>query len=117
MRLGYIGPLNKRIAKFSGKKTPKGCIEWQGQRTHKGYGILKVWKENVLIRDLAHRVKWKLKYGYIPGSICVLHKCDNPSCINLRHLFLGTKGDNNSDRHNKGRSRNQHTGKLIKSIS
>lgn len=52
----------------------------------------------------AHRVSWIEANGEIPDSLCVLHKCDAPSCINPHHLFLGTRDDNNKDRAAKGRS-------------
>lgn len=77
------------------------CVVWPYTCfIHFGYGII-TYKGK---RSKTHRVAWMLEHGDITEEICVLHKCDNPPCINLRHLFDGTKGDNNRDRHEKGRS-------------
>ncbi len=54
-------------------------------------------------QQLAHRVMWIRKFGFIPEGLCILHKCDNPRCINPNHLFLGTQRDNSSDRNRKER--------------
>ena len=54
---------------------------------------------------MAHRVAWVKARGEIPAGICVLHRCDNPPCINVDHLFLGTQIDNILDCSAKGRNR------------
>src|SRR5678815_1991382 len=76
------------------------CIEWTGARNAQGYGRRGFRGTNWH----AHRVAWTEQRGEIPEGMCVLHHCDNPPCVNVDHLFLGTKFDNNMDKITKGRA-------------
>lgn len=78
-----------------------GCHIWTACRNRGGYGQLtargKQWA--------AHRYAWTQANGPIPEGLHVLHHCDNPSCVNPSHLFIGTVADNIRDRQLKGRHR------------
>lgn len=79
-----------------------GCWLWPGEGPH-GYGRL---RRRTLGpgQHYAHRAAWIIHYGPIPSGLWVLHRCDNPPCVNPGHLFLGTADDNNKDRDRKGRT-------------
>lgn len=53
----------------------------------------------------AHRFAWQLANGEIPDGLWVLHRCDNPPCVNPAHLFLGDVQANVDDMRAKGRAR------------
>jgi len=76
------------------------CWNWLAGKDKDGYGKIKIARKDLR----AHRVSWEIHNGIIPGGLLVLHRCDNPSCVNPSHLFLGTALDNNRDRDAKGRN-------------
>jgi len=69
------------------------CIEWTKCKDRDGYGKLKV--NGKYLR--AHRYFYELKNGPIPNKMIILHSCDNPSCINIEHLKIGTHKENTKD--------------------
>jgi len=93
------------VFRFWGKfdRPKEGCWLWKAGKDGKGYGLIGNGSHYDFHKILAHRLSWMLYNGPIPDGLCVLHKCDNPICVNPNHLFLGTKGDNAKDRDEKGR--------------
>lgn len=86
------------------RRIDNDCWEWQAGRSKKGYGNFYISLGHSRDKHcLAHRMAWILTYGEIPDGLQVLHKCDNPPCVNPNHLFLGTNDDNVQDKIQKGR--------------
>ena len=84
------------------KKT-ETCWNWKGVKHKQGYGLFSYRSRYML----AHRVAWILFVGLIPEGMNICHKCDNTSCVNPNHLFLGTQKDNITDMFSKNRKSHQ----------
>jgi hypothetical protein len=81
------------------------CLNWLGYKNKTGYGIKGNRINGKFKLRFVHRLEYEAWNGPIPDGLCVLHKCDNPSCYNIHHLFLGTRKDNNDDKIAKGRGK------------
>lgn len=80
------------------------CWPWTAATFENGYGAFKFKCEDGVWRQRkASRVAYELTAGPIPHGACVLHRCDNPPCVNPAHLFVGSHADNLRDCADKGR--------------
>ena len=80
-----------------------GCWQWTSALAVNGYGVFWFEGSNVY----AHRHIFYLEGCDIPSGMQVCHTCDNPSCVNPDHLFLGSPSDNHVDSSKKGRRKGQ----------
>jgi hypothetical protein len=89
--------------------TSGDCWTWTGSKDKNGYGRISIYMgNNVTIPYLAHRKAWELTNGNIAQGMHLCHKCDNPSCVNPAHMFVGTHDDNMRDMRDKGRMNPGH---------
>jgi DNA-binding XRE family transcriptional regulator len=73
------------------------CWNWIGSPWSK-YGHISIRVGKKIAQFLVHRLSYKLHLGPIPEGLMVLHKCDNPICVNPDHLYAGTAQDNMDDK-------------------
>lgn len=90
---------NKTLKRFWDKvDKSQDCWNWTAYKLD-GRGRFRCYNKMMY----SSRVSWYIHHGYFP-NLLVCHKCDNPSCVNPNHLFLGTNSDNHKDRDIKGRN-------------
>ena len=97
------GGAEKNYTRFWSKvnitANPDKCWEWNRLKNIGGYGSFYLNGKMFV----AHRISYFFHTKIDPANLCVLHKCDNPRCVNPNHLFLGTDADNVKDMIEKGR--------------
>jgi hypothetical protein len=110
LALGQRGPKptgnEMRFWRLAAKGGPNECWPWSGVRIRGGYGNFRETNPRRMRR--AHRFAYEVTHGPIPSGLMVLHTCDNPACVNPRHLKIGTALDNTADMFARHRARPPH---------
>lgn len=78
------------------------CEEWVAGRDKDGYGMFR--DPTAKTTKRTHRYVWEQVNGPIPKGMCILHSCDNPSCVRIDHLRIGTHRENMDERSARGRT-------------
>lgn len=86
------------------QRGPDECWEWQGAFNGNGYGLFTIKRPNHYRTAKAHRLAWEwaADASLLPFAV-IMHKCDNPPCVNPNHLELGSYSQNTKDAVSRGR--------------
>lgn len=94
-------PLIDRLLRYVTPDAENECWIWNGYKNEQGYGMIRYNGK----QSFAHRMSYEIHTGPITKGRLLMHSCDNPSCVNPKHLSEGTSQDNSDDMHAKGRNR------------
>jgi len=91
--------LEEKFWTFVNKKGINDCWNWKGNHFKQGYGRM---YHHSTKEGKAHRLSYMINTGEIPEGALVCHTCNNKSCVNPKHLYVGTNDDNMRDLANSG---------------
>ena len=92
-------PTHLYFWKYTERNGVDDCWPWLGTKDQHGYGRVPF----MTAKFKAHRVSYEMAYGPIKDSLIILHDCDNPNCVNPKHLVMGTQKKNMQDASMRGR--------------
>ena len=81
------------------RRGTSGCWPWLGYRRPSGHGVAVVAGKSIPAAAASLTFSGKPN----PGGLWALHRCDQPKCVNPRHLYWGTPQDNADDAWARGR--------------
>jgi hypothetical protein len=87
------------------------CLVWTGHKDQNGYGRTTHGDKSVFI----HRWLWQHERGPIPDGMEVDHQCHNPACVNINHLRLATRSQNQRNQSGPNRSNKSGHRNVIRS--
>lgn len=103
-RLPRLSPRSDYLTRYlPTAPTARGCHEWTGPMHSNGYGW--AWDSDRKRMVYAHRLAFEIAHGATLGRWDIVrHACDNPACVNVDHLSVGTQADNMRDKAERGRA-------------
>jgi hypothetical protein len=90
-----------------------GCRIWNGSKNKYGYGTLHINGKMEHAHVFAYRIA---NHKADINGLCVCHTCDNPSCVNPAHLFLGTHTENMADMQRKLRGPHKYSPEMVNAV-
>lgn len=102
-----IYSVQERFDRYTIPEPNSGCLLWFGTADKRGYGQLMDADQKL---QLATHIALALAGNPIAKGAYACHRCDNPACVNVDHLYIGTPKDNTADMLRRGRNKNQFGG-------
>lgn len=98
-------PIEERFWEKVDIRAPAECWPWTAAKDLRGYGCFRVGSMSDGTRRQVHASTWvceqRLGRRFVRGEMAC-HHCDNPSCCNPTHLYVGNARTNGRDASDRG---------------